>query len=79
MIQLRDAAGNPVNQSGVTVTASLNPSSGDGTLGGTLTVNTNGSGTATFSSLKISKAGSYTLKFTASGLTPVTSSIITVF
>ena len=79
VIQLRDAAGNPVNQSGVAVTASLNPSSGDGVLGGGLTVNTNGSGAATFSGLKISKAGSYTLKFTATGLTPVTSSIISVF
>lgn len=78
VIQLRDFAGNPVSQSDVSVTAAINSAQGDATLGGTTTVKTNGSGIATFSGLKLSKSGSYTLKFTASGLSQVVSAVISV-
>ena len=78
VIQLRDAAGNAVSQSGVIVTAALESASGGGLLGGTLTATTNGSGTATFSNLKITKSGTYTIRFTATGLTSVVSATISV-
>jgi len=78
VIQLRDFAGNPVSQSDVSVTVAINSAQGDATLGGTTTVKTNGSGIATFSGLKLSKSGSYTLKFTASGLSQVVSNLISV-
>jgi len=78
IIQLRDANGNPVSQSGFAVTAAIDTGTGGGTLGGTVTVNTSGSGTASFSNLKISKAGSYTLIFSSGALTPVISITITV-
>jgi Big-like domain-containing protein len=78
VIQLRDASGNAVSQSGVLVTAAINTATDTGTLGGTTTVSTNGSGTATFSNLKISKSGSYTLRFTSPGLTQAVSNLINV-
>lgn len=80
MIQLLDAAGNPVNRSGVAITAALAsaPSQSPGPLGGTLTVSTVSSGAAVFTNFKISKSGIYTIKFTAPGLTPVTSTAILV-
>src|SRR2546421_7784422 len=48
-IQVRDAAGNPVNQAGVVVTAAI--ATGGGTLGGTLTATTLGTGVASFTNL----------------------------
>jgi hypothetical protein len=70
---LKDPEGNDLPQSGLAVTASL--ASGSGTLGGTLTRETNGSGTAAFTDLQITgPAGSYTLRFTAPGTTQVLSS-----
>src|SRR2546429_1077444 len=54
VVQLRDASGNPVSQTGVTVTAAI--ASGGGTLGGTLTATTNGSGVASFTNLAITGA-----------------------
>ena len=78
VIRLKDAAGNNVSQSGFAVTAAIDTGTGGGTLGGTLTVNTTNNGTATYSNLKISKAGSYTLIFSSGALTPVVSWIITV-
>jgi hypothetical protein len=76
-IQLQDEGGNAVPQGGVVVSVSL---SGGGTLIGSTTATTNGSGTATFSGLGISGlAGStYSLSFTASGLTGTTSGSITL-
>ncbi len=77
VVRLEDAAGNPVAQSGITVTASI--ASGGGTLGGTLTAVTNGSGTATFTNLAITgTVGPRTLGFGASGLAGVTSGTVTV-
>ena len=78
VLQLRDAAGNAVSLSGVVVTAALETATGTGILGGTLTATTNNSGTATFSNLKISKSGSYTIRFTAPNLTSVVSVTISV-
>jgi hypothetical protein len=77
VVQLRDGAGNAVSQSGVTVTATI--ATGAGTLGGTLTATTNGSGVATFTDLAISgAAGDRTLSFSASGLTSVESNTVTI-
>ena len=77
VIQLQDASGNAVSQSGVVVTAAI--ASGAGTLGGTLTATTVANGTATFTNLEITgTAGARTLSFSATSLTPVTSGTITV-
>ena len=77
VLQLQDAAGNPVSQSGVVVTAAI--ATGGGTLGGTLTASTNGSGAATFTNLMITgTVGARTLSFTASGLTGATSGTVTL-
>ncbi|NOT08548.1 MAG: hypothetical protein HOP28_10125, partial [Gemmatimonadales bacterium] len=74
-IQLRDAAGNQVTQAGAVITAAL--ATGAGTLTGTPTATTNAAGQATFTSLAISgPSGSYTIRFSATGLTPVTSGTI---
>ena len=75
-VQVSDAAGNPVAQAGVVVTASV-PSGG--TLLGTATATTNASGVATFTNLAISGtgvAGVRTLTFAAPSLTSATSSAI---
>src|SRR2546429_950101 len=61
----------------VTVTAAI--ASGGGTLGGTLTATTNGSGVASFTNLAITgPAGDRTLSFSATGLTAATSGTITI-
>ncbi|HWG32981.1 MAG TPA: Ig-like domain-containing protein, partial [Gemmatimonadaceae bacterium] len=77
IVQLESATGTAVSQSGVVVTVAI--VTGSGTLGGTTTATTSASGAATFSNLSISgAAGTNTLQFTASGLTSVSSSAITV-
>src|SRR5207244_2286472 len=77
VVQLRDGAGNPVNQAGVVVTAAI--ATGGGTLGGTLTATTLGTGVASFTDLAISgTAGDRTLSFSAPGLTGATSTTITI-
>ena len=69
VVQLRDISGNPVAQSGVTVTAGI--ASGGGTLGGTTTATTNGSGVATFTDLSITgQVGSRTLGFSSPPASP---------
>ncbi len=74
-IQVVDLGGNPVAQIGVTITAVL--ATGAGTLGGTLTALTNGTGLATFTDLAITGgAGTYSIGFSAPGLGVVTSGII---
>ena len=76
-IQLRDSAGNVVSQAGVSVGAAIR--TGGGTLGGTTSVLTSGSGVATFTNLMITGlVGSRTLQFSAAGLTSVTSSAINI-
>lgn len=75
VIQLQDVSSSPVLQSGVTVTATR--SAGSDTLGGTLTAVTDNSGLATFANLMFTgTSGSDAITFSASGLTPVTSSPI---
>src|SRR5438046_114757 len=77
VVQLRDASGNAVSEAGVTVTAAI--ATGGGTLGGTLTAATNGSGVASFTNLAITgAAGDRTLSFSATGLTAATSGTITI-
>src|SRR5438105_13001008 len=72
-----DGAGNPVNQAGVVVTAAI--ATGSGTLGGTLTATTLGTGVASFTNLAISgTAGDRTLSFSATGLTSATSTTVTI-
>ena len=62
VVQLQDANGNPVSQDNVPVTVSL--ASGTGTLRGTFTRTTNGTGQATFTGLSIlGLTGNYTLGF----------------
>ena len=72
VVEVRDAAGNLVTGSTVSVTAAL--TSGGGTLTGTTTVAAAG-GIATFAGLSVTGLlGARTLSFTAAGLTPATSS-----
>jgi adhesin/invasin len=76
-VQLRDASGNPVPQSGVPITAAI--LTGSPALSGTNPVATDGTGTATFSNLTITgAAGPRTLRFVGPQLSPVTSSTVTV-
>src|SRR5690606_36510962 len=76
-VQLRDALGNDVAQSGVVITASI--ASGGGTLGGTMTANTNAAGIATFTNLSITgSAGARTLSLGGDGLTNVVTTAITI-
>ena len=72
-IQVRDAAGNPVSQAGITVTASI-ASGGPASLIGSGQATTNAAGLATFSGLGLSgTVGTYRIAFNATGLTAVTS------
>ncbi len=77
ILQLRDASGNAVAQAGVNVTAAI--ATGGGALGGTLTVATTATGTATFTNLSITgAAGDRTLVFSAPALAGATSGTVTV-
>src|SRR5204863_420437 len=77
VIQLQDANGNPVSQSNTTVRATI--ASGGGTLGGTVDINTNASGSALFTNLSISgTAGPHTLGFSAQQFNPITSATVNV-
>ncbi|MBK9690146.1 MAG: hypothetical protein IPO73_00345 [Gemmatimonadetes bacterium] len=76
-VRVQDSSGNAVSQAGVAVTAAVG--TGSGTLGGTLTVNTQASGIATFSGLSLTGApGGHTLAFSAPGLIGVSSGGVTV-
>src|SRR3989441_11711157 len=76
VVQVQDASGNPVSQSGDLVTATV----ASGPAGATLTnatATTGATGAAPFSGLAISgPTGTYTLSFGASGLTAVTTGSI---
>jgi Bacterial Ig domain/Bacterial Ig-like domain (group 1) len=77
VVQIRDAVGNPVRASGVTVTAAI--ATGDGAIGGTATQTTGANGRATFTNLEIGGAvGAHSLIFAAPGLSSVTSAGINV-
>lgn len=76
-VRLVDASNNPVAQSGVSVTAVL--ASGPGSLGGTTSMNTDGTGSASFSNLVLTgTTGNYTIRFEVSGITAVTTDPITL-
>ena len=75
-VRLQTAANANVFRSGITVTAAL--ASGTGSLGGTLTAQTNSSGIATFTNLSITGTGNHSIQFTSSGLTAVTSAVFGV-
>ncbi len=77
VIQLRDATGNAVQQSGVSVTVAI--ATGPGRLTGTASRTTDANGQAAFTDLAITDGtGSHTLIFAASGYTSVVSTSITV-
>ena len=77
VVQVRDAAGNPVPTSGVTVAAAI--ATGGGQLIGTSTRTTGSDGRATFTDLGITGAiGPHSLIFAAGGFTSVTSATIDV-
>ncbi len=67
-IQLKDGLGRIVSQSGIPVTVSI--ATGTATLSGTLTVNTDASGIATFSDLSLAGSGNVSLKFSSTSLDP---------
>ena len=74
-VQLRDAIGNPVSTSGVSITASIATGPG-GTLTNA-TATTNGTGRATFSGLAITGAsGTYALSFSGPSISGVVSNDI---
>jgi hypothetical protein len=70
-VQLEDSGGTPVSQAGETVAMSL--SSGTGTLSGTLSQVTDGSGLATFNDLSIDLVGSKQLTAACGSLTSAVS------
>jgi adhesin/invasin len=77
VVQVRDAAGNPVPAPGVTVTAAI--ATGGGQLIGTATRTTGTNGRAAFTNLAIGGAtGAHSLIFAAPGINSVTSSGIEV-
>ena len=74
VVQIANASNDPILQAGVQVTATIAGGAGNGALSGTATATTDASGMATFSGLGLEGlVGSYTLEFTAAGLTPDTS------
>jgi uncharacterized protein (TIGR03437 family) len=73
-IQLQDSSGNPLSTGGVAVTLQSNLLARRlGSLSGTVTKNTDGSGLATFDNLSVAHAGSYQLLASASGAGTATS------
>lgn len=77
VLQLLDAQGNEAALAGVSIQAAV--ASGDGSLGGTTSVLTDGGGRALFTDLSITGApGRRTLRFSASDFASVTSSPIDV-
>ncbi|HKT60757.1 MAG TPA: Ig-like domain repeat protein [Gemmatimonadales bacterium] len=76
-LQLRAADGSELHQAGVAIAAELG--AGTGTLMGITSVTTDADGRAAFTDLAIAgPAGNYTLRFTASGFTPIESATITL-
>ncbi len=67
VVQVEDTNGNGVAQSGIEITATVE--TGPGSLLGTTTVSTNGTGAATFDDLEFDTTGTYTIKFSALALT----------
>jgi hypothetical protein len=76
-IRLTADDGLPAMGGNVTVTASV--VSGTGTLAGNTSMSSNGGSVVSFSGLRIDGAGVFVLRFSAPGLTPVTTAPITVY
>ncbi|MCB1665795.1 MAG: hypothetical protein KDI28_08420, partial [Pseudomonadales bacterium] len=75
VVRALDSVGNPISGLDVTV----NIQTGGGTLGGTLTITTDGSGLASFTNLAISGApGDRTLRFSTTGWNSVDSNPISI-
>jgi hypothetical protein len=71
-VEVIDGAGQRVTTSTASITVALGPSTGTGTLHGTLTVSAS-AGVASFASLSIDAPGTYTLRATSGGLSAATS------
>jgi adhesin/invasin len=79
VVQLQDAFGNNVGTAGRTITVALVSPPAGASLGGDPTKDTDASGVATFTDLRVSgPVGSYTLRFSSSGLADATSSAVAV-
>ncbi|MEO8201403.1 MAG: hypothetical protein ABI679_12830, partial [Gemmatimonadota bacterium] len=79
VIQLLNGNGTPLSQAGVNVSAAISSGSAFATLGGTLTMVTASNGRATFTDLNITgPVGNYTLRFSATGFTQVSSTAISL-
>jgi len=76
-VEVIDGAGHRVTTSTASITVALGPSTGAGTLHGTLTVSAS-AGVASFASLSIDAPGTYTLRATSGGLSAATSSTFRV-
>lgn len=76
VVQLLDANGNNVGETGIPVIANL--AAGNGTLSGTSTVSTDATGQASFTDLGLSGSGAQTLTFTVTGVASINSNTITV-
>jgi hypothetical protein len=76
-VEVIDGAGNRVTASTASITVGLGPSTGTGTLHGTLTISAS-AGVASFASLSIDAPGTYTLRATSAGLSAATSSTFRV-
>lgn len=74
VVQVRDAAGNDVDLSGVPVTPGI--ATGSGTLSDLTPVLTDARGEAAFGNLAITGTGAHTLRFSAPGLASATSTTI---
>ena len=74
-VGLLDAAASPAALAGVTLTIAI--ASGGGTLNGTLTAVTNGSGAATFTLNVTGAIGARTFRISGTGLTPAITAAIT--
>lgn len=76
VVQLQDAYGNAVSQSGIVVTATIASGQSGATIAGGATT-TGANGSAIFSGLTLNgQVGSYTLTFAATGFVPITSGSI---
>lgn len=73
MVTAYDASNNPV--SSASIVADRDPATGSGTLRGTLSVNTNASGQATFSNLAYDKTDAFKVRFTSNAKTVISSQV----
>ncbi|HEY6109244.1 MAG TPA: hypothetical protein VIV56_10130, partial [Gemmatimonadales bacterium] len=76
-VEVRDAGGNRVTSASTSITVALGTNPKNGTLGGTKTIPAS-SGLASFSTLSIDSAATYTLTANGGGLTGATSSSFTI-